>query len=107
MYEANHMQQQERKEKPEKEAERSCIGCGQKRPKGSLRRVVLDEQGHPTLDAPQKAPGRGAYLCGKGCLKAAAVRKAFQRAFRGKANALELTKLEFLLQPGPSGGNIR
>lgn len=101
------MEHKERKTKPGGGTERSCIGCGQKRPKGSLRRVVLDEQGHPTLDAPQKAPGRGAYLCGKGCLKAAAGRKAFQRAFRGKANALELTKLEFLLQPGPEEGNIR
>jgi predicted RNA-binding protein YlxR (DUF448 family) len=53
------------------------------------------------LDTPQTAPGRGAYLCGAGCLKAAAKRKAFQRAFRGKVQSLELTRLEAALQGVP------
>jgi uncharacterized protein len=75
-------------------AERKCIGCGTKRAKGSLLRLVLDEKGQVVVDGRHSAPGRGAYLCGPGCLKAAAVRKALQRAFRGKVQTLELTSLE-------------
>jgi predicted RNA-binding protein YlxR (DUF448 family) len=56
------------------------------------------------LDTSQTAPGRGAYLCGEGCLKAAAKRRAFQRAFRGKMKSLEMTRLEAVLQGVPSRG---
>jgi uncharacterized protein len=81
--------------------ERTCVGCGKKRGKESLHRLVLNEQNQPVIDEPQRAPGRGAYLCGPGCLKAAAKRKALQRAFRGKVKALELTSLEAALQGTP------
>jgi predicted RNA-binding protein YlxR (DUF448 family) len=77
--------------------ERSCIGCGAKKPKAKLNRLVLTERGQLVVDATQCASGRGAYLCGTGCLKAAAKRRAFQRAFRGKAESLELTGLEAFL----------
>lgn len=84
--------------------QRTCLGCGKKRSKRSLHRLVLNTESHVVLDGPQTAPGRGAYLCGKGCLLAAAKRRAFQRAFRGKANALELMALEALLQATPIAG---
>jgi len=58
---------------------------------------VLDERHQPVLDRTGSAPGRGAYLCGPGCLKAALKRKAFQRAFRGQAR-LEQMNLEAFLQ---------
>jgi uncharacterized protein len=64
---------------------RSCIGCGRKAPKGELFRLVLAEPALPTVDPLQRAPGRGAYLCGPGCLAAAVKRKALQRAFKGQA----------------------
>jgi len=54
-----------------------------------LRRLVLDQEGQLRHDATQDAPGRGAYLCGAGCLKAAIRRKAFQRAFRGTMKGLD------------------
>jgi predicted RNA-binding protein YlxR (DUF448 family) len=76
---------------------RSCIGCGAKKPKRELRRLVAGE-GTVTTDPHQTAPGRGAYLCGAGCLTAAVKRKALQRAFRGKAQTLELLILETALQ---------
>lgn len=88
-------------ERTEAAPQRTCLGCGKKRAKSSLRRLVLTDEGQLTLDAPQVAPGRGAYVCGIGCLKAAAKRRAFQRAFRGKASALELTSLEAALQATP------
>jgi predicted RNA-binding protein YlxR (DUF448 family) len=50
-------------------------------------RLVLDVSGRPTVDRGQAAQARGGYLCGPGCLKAAVKRKAFGRAWRGKAAA--------------------
>lgn len=52
------------------------------------------------MDASHADPGRGAYLCGAGCLKAAVKRKAFQRAFRGRMKELELERLEAALAAG-------
>ena len=72
---------------------RTCLGCGKKQTKALLRRLVLDEKNQPLLDRSQGAPGRGAYLCGPGCLQAAVKRKAFQRAFK-KNVALDVTHLE-------------
>lgn len=65
--------------------ERRCVGCGQKRAKAELQRVVVDGEGQLVLDPRQRAMGRGAYLCGLPCLEAAVRRKAFGRAFRGQA----------------------
>ena len=80
------------------QAVRSCLGCGKKQPKKLLHRLVLDASHQPVVDDPQTAPGRGAYLCGVGCLKAAIKRKAFQRAFRGLMKSLETSSLEADLQ---------
>ena len=80
--------------------ERSCIGCGAKKPKRALSRLVLDHEGQPRLDAKQDAPGRGAYLCGAGCLTAAMKRKAFQRAFRGELKGLDHGGLQAALGRG-------
>lgn len=77
---------------------RTCLGCGTKREKSALRRLVLDSMHQAVVDAAQTAPGRGAYLCGAGCLKAALKRKAFQRAFRGQMHSLDETHLEEALQ---------
>ncbi len=76
---------------------RTCVGCGKKQPKRLFHRLVLGASGQLALDGPQKAPGRGAYLCGPGCLKAALKRKAFQRALR-KSGELDVTNLEADLQ---------
>jgi predicted RNA-binding protein YlxR (DUF448 family) len=65
--------------------ERTCIGCGAKKTKVELIRLVLSSQGQLQIDRDGASQGRGAYLCGPGCLKAALKRKAFARAFRGKA----------------------
>jgi predicted RNA-binding protein YlxR (DUF448 family) len=45
--------------------ERTCIACGEKVPKRELTRVVVDPGGAVHVDPTGKAPGRGAYLCGK------------------------------------------
>jgi len=69
------------------------MGCGRKAAKQELRRLVVGGGGEVSVDPKRRAPGRGAYLCGAGCLKAAAKRKAFGRAFRGAARQVDLEKL--------------
>jgi predicted RNA-binding protein YlxR (DUF448 family) len=76
---------------------RTCLGCGKKQPKRLLHRLVLDERRHPVMDTAQTAPGRGAYLCGPGCLTAAVKKKAFQRAFK-QAIELDVNDLEEALR---------
>ena len=83
--------------------ERTCLGCGKKQQKSLLHRLVLNAQHQPLLDRTQDAPGRGAYLCGPGCLKAAAKKKAFHRVFKkafqqAPQQPLDLTTLEADLQ---------
>ncbi|MEW6433268.1 MAG: YlxR family protein [Myxococcota bacterium] len=78
--------------------ERTCVGCGKKQPKVLLHRLVLNEQHQPVLDRTQAAPGRGAYLCGPGCLAAAVKRKAFQRAFKTHVALDVVNDLEAALQ---------
>jgi predicted RNA-binding protein YlxR (DUF448 family) len=86
---------------PKRVPERTCIGCGAKKEQSSLVRLALGPGGQITIDRTGKAGGRGAWLCGAGCLKAALKRKAFARAFRGKAAPFEATALEAALR-GPS-----
>ena len=51
---------------------RQCLGCREMFPKRELIRVVRSPEGVLSLDFKGKAPGRGAYLCGKPeCLKKA------------------------------------
>lgn len=59
---------------------RTCVGCGEKHRKVELMRVVFN--GRPQLDVSQSEPGRGAYLCGLGCLPAAMKVRGFSRAWR-------------------------
>ncbi len=47
---------------------RTCLGCGRKRPKKELVRIVLKD-GALIIDERGGFPGRGAYLCPQGdCL---------------------------------------
>ena len=64
-----------------KRPERRCVGCGGTFPKKELIRVVRSPEGEITLDFKGKAPGRGAYLCGRPeCLKKARKSRAIERA---------------------------
>jgi uncharacterized protein len=68
---------------------RSCIGCGVRRAQEELTRVAVGPEGGVVVDRGKRIPGRGAYLCGIGCLGAAVKRKSFARAFRGKAGLVD------------------
>ncbi|MGH2363462.1 MAG: YlxR family protein [Chloroflexota bacterium] len=43
--------------------ERTCAGCGAKRPKPELLRIVRKPSGELAVDLRTTLPGRGAYLC--------------------------------------------
>ena len=45
-----------------RQPERMCVGCGTRRPKAELIRVVCNKEGAVFLDPTGKADGRGAYL---------------------------------------------
>ncbi len=60
---------------------RQCLGCRETLPKREMIRVVRSPEGELSLDFKGKAPGRGAYLCGKAeCLKKARKSRAIGRA---------------------------
>lgn len=63
--------------------ERSCIGCGEKKEKKELLRIVRDAEGSFSLDESGRKNGRGAYLCrDMACLEKAWKRKGLERAFK-------------------------
>ena len=67
---------------------RTCIGCGARREKAELVRLVARD-GMVEVDAARRAPGRGAYVCDGRCAQKAAKRRAFGKAFRAKVVADE------------------
>ena len=79
--------------------ERTCIGCGAKRPQQHLQRLCLSSEGTGYWDKTKTGTGRGAYVCGAGCLRAAVQRKALARAFRGRMRAIDVSALEAALGP--------
>jgi len=74
---------------------RTCIGCGEERPKASLVRLVRTPEGDIAVDPTGRRPGRGAYLCPlRECFQRARKRRAFSRAFRMEVSEEALAKLE-------------
>ncbi len=69
-------------------------------------RLALGSDGQVRIDAARLMPGRGAYLCGSGCLSAASKRKAFQKVFRGKVKWLDLSTLESALAVEKATGHV-
>ncbi len=73
-----------------RQPERMCVGCGTRRPKAELIRVVCNKEGAVFLDPTGKADGRGAYLCpAAACLQKAKKSGRLQRAF-GRAVSEEI-----------------
>ncbi len=79
---------------------RTCTGCRRRRPKGELARFALGTAGTVILDAPARAPGRGAYLCrdsGPECIRAARRRRGLSRSLRVGENAIDYETLSLRL----------
>ncbi len=70
---------------------RTCVGCGAKRGKRELIRLVLDPDGAIVKDRLGK--GRGAYICrDENCLSVLTTGKGLSRAFRRKVSIHRLCK---------------
>ncbi|NBV73973.1 MAG: YlxR family protein [Actinobacteria bacterium] len=74
---------------------RSCVGCRARRPQGELARCVIDATG--SVGVSRTAPGRGAWICGPGCLEAARRSRGFQRAWKREVDEGALEPLAALL----------
>ena len=62
---------------------RTCIGCGEKKNKDELIRIVRTPEGEVIKDPSGKMNQRGAYICpDSACLVKAAKRHALSRSFR-------------------------
>ena len=63
------------KEKPKnKMPERKCVGCGERKTKMELVRVLRTPEGEICIDRTGKKSGRGAYLCRDAACLAKAVK---------------------------------
>lgn len=61
---------------------RTCLGCGEAKPKKELIRVVKSPEGEISLDKTGKKSGRGAYICNDiECLRKARKARRFEKAF--------------------------
>lgn len=61
---------------------RTCLGCGELKPKRELVRVVKSPDGEISLDRTGKKSGRGAYICdNRECLKKAQKARRLEKAF--------------------------
>ena len=70
---------------------RQCLGCREMFPKRELIRVVRSPEGELSLDFKGKAPGRGAYLCGKPeCLKKARKSRTPLPAFSARPSIMNI-----------------
>ena len=65
--------------------QRMCIGCGTKKDKRELVRIVMNKSGQISLDKTGKLEGRGAYICDNiECLEKAIKAKKFEKVFNKK-----------------------
>jgi len=62
---------------------RQCVGCGERKSKKEMLRVLRTAEDEIVLDATGKKNGRGAYICfSKECLKKARKNKGLERSFK-------------------------
>ncbi len=73
---------------------RTCIGCGEKKPKREMIRIVCQDE-NIFIDPTGKASGRGAYVCvNLNCLEEAIKKKAFSHALKYHIPSEVLEKLK-------------
>lgn len=69
---------------------RTCIICGNKKPKRELLRLALNAEKLVVFDFSQKMGGRGAYVC-PGCAGNLKWNKKLERAFREQGKELGIS----------------
>ena len=84
---------------------RQCLGCREMFRNGTDPRGAFAE-GELSLDFKGKAPGRGAYLCGKPeCLKKARKSRAIERALSVEVPESVYDQLEQQMEQEGANGN--
>lgn len=69
-------------QKQKKVPVRMCVGCGEKRPKKEMLRIVRSAEGEISLDTTGKQNGRGCYICpDMKCMEATCKGKKLARSF--------------------------
>ena len=73
--------------KVKKIPQRKCVGCGEKKKKKELIRVVRSPEGEISLDLTGKKAGRGAYVCpDKECISKAYKGHRLEKALEKQVN---------------------
>lgn len=80
---------------------RQCTGCGERKPKGELIRVVRTPESNIVLDFTGKQNGRGAYICkNSDCLDLAVKKKRLENNLEVKLPEEILLRLKKELTSG-------
>lgn len=62
---------------------RQCTGCGERKDKKELIRIIRTPEGEIAVDFTGKKNGRGAYICNSvACLKLAQKKKSLERSLK-------------------------
>lgn len=78
-----------------KQVLRRCTGCGERKEKRELIRVVRTPEGEILLDESGRQNGRGAYLCKSAeCLQKAAKNKGLSRTLKEAVPKEVLDRIE-------------
>jgi predicted RNA-binding protein YlxR (DUF448 family) len=87
---------------------RSCTGCGAKKEKRELIRVIRTPEGSIVLDGSGRANGRGAYLCrNPECLEKARKKRALEKSLGAQIPEEVYERLsEGLAREQRSGGSL-
>ena len=69
--------------RPRKIPMRQCTGCGERKDKRELIRIIKTPEGEIAVDFTGKKNGRGAYICNSTeCLRQARRRKSLERSLK-------------------------
>ena len=69
--------------RPRKVPMRQCTGCGERKEKRELIRIIKTPEDEIIVDFTGKKNGRGAYICNStDCLKTARKRKSLERSLK-------------------------
>ena len=86
-----------------KVATRQCMGCGEKKDKKELIRVIKTPEGEIIVDFTGKKNGRGAYICNSiDCLKTAVKKKSLERSLKTQIQKEIYQELEKEMMEGES-----
>lgn len=91
--------QKKKQPRPKHVPQRTCIGCGEVKPKRELIRIVRTESGNVLIDPTGKRSGRGVYLCNvKSCWVTGLKKEHLDRALRIKIAAEDRRGLDEYLE---------